>query len=317
MRQKAIMLAPDVADLYYNLANAVHETSNPELAIAVYRKAIELSPAHANASHRVGLLLHAAGREEEAIEVVRQWTVAKPENPVAAHLLASMTGENVPQRASDDAVREMFNSFARSFDQVLTEQLNYRAPALIGDALAAILPAVGALDVLDAGCGTGLCAPYFRPFARSLVGIDLSPEMLFRARDRGGYDVLREAEITEFLRDHPDSFDLIGSADTLVYFGDLSDVLGAAATALRPGGYFVATFERLDGNSSSNPDGTIGWRIGHHGRYLHQESYLRQVLRDAGFEVIAARHEIPRTESGKDVEGILVTARATRRMADQ
>ena len=38
------------------------------------------------------------------------------------------------------------------------------------------------LDVLDLGCGTGLCGPLLRPYARALAGVDLSPQMLERMR---------------------------------------------------------------------------------------------------------------------------------------
>ena len=43
----------------------------------------------------------------------------------------------------------------------------------------------GSWDVLDAGCGTGLCGPGLRGRAGRLVGVDLSPEMLKRAAGRG------------------------------------------------------------------------------------------------------------------------------------
>ena len=39
------------------------------------------------------------------------------------------------------------------------------------------------LDVLDAGCGTGLCGPLLAPYARRLVGVD-SPEACSRGRKR-------------------------------------------------------------------------------------------------------------------------------------
>ena len=42
------------------------------------------------------------------------------------------------------------------------------------------LDASRSLDVLDAGCGTGLCGPLVAPYARRLVGVDLSEAMLAR-----------------------------------------------------------------------------------------------------------------------------------------
>lgn len=310
LHQRAIALVPESADLYLNLANTIREAGDPELAIAAYRKTIELNPAHAGANHRIGLLLHAIGREDEAVEVIRDWAAVAPDDPIATHLLASMTDEGVPERASDDFVRELFDDFAQSFDHVLLNQLRYRAPACVGAALAAVRSAEGSLDVLDAGCGTGLCGPYLRGFARSLTGVDLSTGMLATARQQGGYDRLYEAEIVEFLRAHPESFDVISSADTLVYFGGLEEVAGVARSALRRDGLLIATFERLEsrGGAGAARSGD-GWWIGPHGRYLHGEAYLRRVFTDAGFEILQLDREVMRREHGSDVEGFVMTAR--------
>ena len=92
------------------------------------------------------------------------------------------------------------------------------------------------LDVLDAGCGTGLCGPLLAPYARRLVGVDLSERMLDQARARDVYDELVKGELTEYLAASAGTFDAIVSADTLVYFGPLEAVAEAAERALRPGG---------------------------------------------------------------------------------
>ena len=56
------------------------------------------------------------------------------------------------------------------------------------------------LDVLDAGCGTGLCGPLVAPYARRLSGVDLSAGMLARAKEKNVYDALVQGELTEYLR---------------------------------------------------------------------------------------------------------------------
>src|SRR5207245_6254227 len=95
------------------------------------------------------------------------------------------------------------------------------------------------------GCGTGLCGDGFRPLARRLVGVDLSPGMLERARARGCYDELVCEELTAYVRRCEERFDLITAADVFCYFGDLTAVFAATAALLRPGGRFIFSVEEL------------------------------------------------------------------------
>src|SRR5207244_398145 len=146
--------------------------------------------------------------------VYHEWLQADPGNSVALHMLAACTGEAAPARASDNYVRDTFDAFAASFDQVL-DQLGYRAPMLIGELLERVLPAADAsLVIADAGCGTGLSADFLRPRAKWLVGVDLSSGMLARARARSKYDHLVEAELSAWLASQRQVYDLIVSADT-------------------------------------------------------------------------------------------------------
>jgi predicted TPR repeat methyltransferase len=164
--------------------------------------------------------------------------------------------------------------------------------------------ATGELDVLDAGCGTGLCGPLFRPYARRLVGVDLSGQMLAKAEGRTCYDELTRAELTGYLVAHPGAFDVVVSADTLVYFGALEEVAKAAASALRPGGRLIFTVEAAEGECAP-----LGYLLHYRGRYLHARSYLEDVLRRAGFATAIAQAEL-RMEGGLPVAGFVVRATA-------
>ena len=190
------------------------------------------------------------GEIDKAVEVFEEWLEEEPDSPIARHMLAACSGQDVPARASDAYVEETFDSFAASFDSKLA-QLSYRAPELVAEMLAdSGVGASKSLAVLDAGCGTGLCGPLVAPYAHRLVGVDLSAPMIAQARARNVYDELVKSELTAFLSESTGEFDVIVSADTLVYFGLLEDVAAASENALRPGGRLIFTVEELVGDGS-------------------------------------------------------------------
>ena len=333
--QAAITLDPASAECHNNLAVALRLVDRPADAEASYRRAIATNPAYQDAYDNLGRLLVARGRVREAIsfhakareldprnertrrflvaaygasgesdnalKVLDEWLAEEPGNEIARHMRASVSGEGVPERASDAYVEALFDRFASSFDVQLAK-LGYRAPALAAEALASACgDPRGDLEICDAGCGTGLCGPLLKPFAGTLIGVDLSDRMLEKAKARACYDALEKAELTQFLLANPQHFDAVVSADTLCYFGPLGPVLAAAAGALRPGGWLVFSVEQ-----TTDP---AGFRLNPHGRYSHHPDHVADALVGAGFEIAGMRSDTLRDEAGEAVSGMIVTAR--------
>jgi predicted TPR repeat methyltransferase len=299
--ERAIMLDSAHAHAHHNLGNALVHARKPADAMSHFQRAIAQAPRLAAARQSLAQTLHHEGRVDEAIEVLRQWTRFEPSHPIAAHLLAAYSQTEVPGRASDGFVRTSFDALAATFDEHLRD-LDYRAPDLVAAALTRALrtPEEG-LDVLDAGCGTGLCGTFLRPYARRLIGVDLSSAMLAKARTLSVYDDLADAELTEFLGLHADSYDVIVSADTLCYFGDLGPVMSAIGKALRSAGRLVFTVERATPAAE-------GFRLHPHGRYSHSEEYVRAKVGAAGLSVESVEPAVLRKERGEPVGGLVVVA---------
>lgn len=302
--RRALELEPENIHFLNNLGNLLRGAGRMKEGMELHAKAIYLNPKNATSYQLLGYALTVMGRHDEAVSLYRDWLSWDPGNPTARHLLAAGTGENVPARADDAYIKKTFDNFARDFDERL-ENLEYRAPQLIAEAVGAHLGASTAeLELLDAGCGTGLCGPLLRPFALRLTGVDLSTDMLERARRRRCYDALEEAELTGYLNAHAGAFDLIAAADVLVYFGDLSEVIGAAARALRPRGRLVFTVERAD-----SPDAEP-YALPFHGRYVHTPAYVEETLAGSRLSLEEMRPEVLRMERAEPVMGLLLVAQA-------
>ena len=202
--REAIRLNPEHIDAYTNLGILLNSLKRTEEAAACYCKVITLQAEVPRSAQAAGAgALHAWARFGKAAQIFEQWLEEEPDDPIARHMLAACTGRDVPARASNGFVEATFDSFASSFEAKLAI-LSYRAPALV----AAMLEDSGLapshrLDVLDAGCGTGLCGAAVAPFARRLVGVDLSDGMLAHARDKNVYHALIKAELAEYAASQP------------------------------------------------------------------------------------------------------------------
>jgi len=302
MLQTALSLAPDNADFLHNLGNSYQDQNEIRKAAEVYLQSIALKPKQKDAYESLWQMWHLKGQFDAAAEVLGKWLEVDPGSPIAKHYLSASIGADIPERASDAYIQQTFDGFAASFDEVL-QRLDYRAPELTAQAVAEIFPeAQNRLFVLDAGCGTGLCGVYLKPYARQLIGVDLSPAMLHKAQGRDLYDELAEAELVEYIGRYAAAFDLIVSADTLCYFGELRSFFGAARTALKAGGCLVFTLEKIEDGERRD------FRLNHHGRYSHDTDYVTQALDVCGLSLLSRRTVVLRMERGAPVAGLLVTA---------
>jgi tetratricopeptide (TPR) repeat protein len=304
--QAAIALEPDTQEAY-RLLSALYAGQKMELeSVRAYCAGYIVSPRETTTPYLLGKAFYVLGRLDEAAEVYRRWREAEPDNPVPAHLFAACSsqddGDVIPDRCSDDYVNVTFDDYASHFEGKLSS-LDYRGPELLKRLMETHFEGQTGLHVLDAGCGTGLCAPMLRPVARSLVGVDLSGAMLDLAAQRDLYEALHKAEIGAFLdagAERP--FDLIACMDTLIYFGAIEPVFRQFAENLTPGGWLIFTSEICADNSKI-------YQLNPSGRYSHSVAYLRKTMEEAGFHCAVLDHEPLRTELQKPVAGVIVLAR--------
>ena len=299
--RSALALAPRFASAWNNLGMALKTHAQPAEAIAAFQTAVELKPDYANAFANLGHALKEEGRIAEAIIAYQKAVALRPDSPDLRHVLAALSGEHSPSTTPASYVRNLFDPYAGEFDEHLVTQLNYRAPEQLLEAILTLAPG-RKFDILDLGCGTGLCGVQFRSIARHLLGVDLSPAMIAKAASRNIYDRLITADISEAMRDQHDCFDLIIAADLFVYVGDLADVFRSAARSLRAGGLFAFSLERHAGE---------GFVLTSKVRFAHSLTYVRELSRSHGFSELHVREIALRRSGAGEIAGWLVVLQSS------
>src|SRR5262249_6683722 len=152
---------------------------------------------------------------------------SNPDDAEVRHILTALRDEAPPGRVPDQCIRQLYQKFSAFYENNMVETLGYEGPQQLGRLLDPLLGERGDLSILDLGCGTGLSGLMLKRWAGRMTGVDLSPEMTDKARARAIYDFLEVAEVTQWLAQDKEAYDLIVACDTLIYFGDLGPVMRA------------------------------------------------------------------------------------------
>lgn len=300
--REAVTLNPMAAVAVLTLGEALLAAEFLPAAIAELQRALRIDPALDIARLRLAQAWLKAGEATRALEIL-----AGLEPSPDVRMLEQMA-QAIQKAPRSDAgyIRHLFDQFAGTFDSHMVGHLGYAGPQILLELVRMVMPLPAGrktLSVLDLGCGTGLAGVAFRPLAARLDGIDLSPLMIEKARARKLYHHLAVADLETALAmpqtcpDLAPVYDLIVAADTLVYLGDLSGVLIAAAARLSQNGFILFTAE-------AGPDD--GYELGPKRRWRHGRSYLRGVAGAAGLTVAGLLDAATRYEAGQPVEGYAV-----------
>lgn len=155
-----------------------------------------------------------------------------------------MSGPTDPERPSLDAAyrlstpednRRLYGDWAGTYDGGFAARTGYRLPDLV----AARLAELGAQGpVLDAGAGTGLVGLALAARRIGPVdGIDISPEMLARAAEKGCYRHLLQADLTGDLPPLAGPYAALASAGTFTHGHLGPEVLGKLVAVMAPGAW--------------------------------------------------------------------------------
>lgn len=284
----AVILAPQTPELSYNLAVILKTLGEYEQALALMFNAYyrDSRPEWSLSLAETLILFHQT-EPEKAQKIVSNWLEKMPDSLVAKHLQSVFNGETPADEIAYN--RLLFDNFADTYENTL-HTINY---AVI-NRMAEICPPFKG-EVWDLGCGTGLVGERFKTAENTFTGIDLSAEMLKKARAKNIYTNLCQSEIIAYLEQHKNENATLTAADVFCYFGDLSRLFSLCA----PRKLIFSLETDLQ---------TETYAVQANGRYKHNPLYVRKQLQNAGYTNINEHSLILRRENGSDVAGLLICA---------
>ncbi len=163
-------------------------------------------------------------------------TIPPDVNPEAAALLARAYAVD-----SDATSRALYRDWAQTYDITMMDGLRYRSPTLVAHMLGEHLADRNAA-VLDIGCGTGLAGQVLAGLGFTTIdGLDISPEMVQVAQDRGVYRHFLAADLNQALDIADAQYDGATCCGTFTHGHIDAGCLDELFRILRPGAPFAFT----------------------------------------------------------------------------
>jgi len=198
------------------------------------------------------------------------------------------------------AIKNLFDTYAKQFESHLTGKLAYSIPDDIDEVIKHHVGMQHFNRAVDLGCGTGLMGLRLASRVDELVGVDLSSRMLNEAKEKNIYKRLVEADLIEFLDAEQKPYDLILAADVMVYLGELKPLFVAAFKKATENAIFAFSTESTEKANES------GWELRNTGRYAHTKAFVQQSAESAGWSFLSCEDVVVRLESDKPVKGHLI-----------
>lgn len=285
------------ANACYNIGVLHNENGRQRDAIEYFKQALILEPLHLPAHLNLGVLYLKAQNLSDALKHYQQADAIKPNDPEIQHILMALSQNQLPDKAPAEYLKNLFDQYAEYYDKHLTQSLRYKVPQQIHAAVYQEIQSDNvSWNILDLGCGTGLCGELFKEFSKRLSGVDISQEMINNAKAKNIYDELRVADVEQALADYRD-IDLVLAADVFTYIGDLDEIFSRVKRSLKENGLFAFSVEK-----SEKPTFELQASI----RYAHSRAYLESLISKYHFEIKRFDEIILRTQKDQPVKGYLV-----------
>ncbi|MFK5950364.1 MAG: tetratricopeptide repeat protein [Methylococcales bacterium] len=295
--QKSIKLNPSNVNSYLGLGSLYSYEGNYDKAEYYLNHAIRLNPYHAESVFNMGFLHYLKKSYNTASQYFIKTTELNPDHQNAKYLLSAITGNDSPEKSPEIYIKGLFDHYAETFDEHLITDLGYNVPASMHLLFTRHANPEQTKNLLDLGCGTGLCGDIFHDMYEHLTGIDLSEKMTAKANEKNVYDELHVEDILKFTNESPTYYDLVIAADVFIYIGEVSEIINAIHNKQNKHGYFIFSIEKSNKHNA--------FHLRETGRYSHNENYIKSILDQTTYNIITTHCSVIRNEKGNGIEGVI------------
>lgn len=336
--EKALSIKPNYAEAHYNLGFTRQKLGQLDAAVRSYKKVVAINPDYAETQNNKILSViyfFTNGQIPDAIDTVEalikdypneallynicggcytslgQLDMAvmnyekalsiKPDYAVPQHILNSLIGYT-SKEPPKEYIKNLFDDFAERFDDSLVEGLLYRLPFLIKDLILKLHTTKSKFEKsIDLGCGTGLSGKGLRDVSNNLTGIDISENMVAKARELDIYDSLIVGDIVDTLSTSTEKYDLFIALDVLIYIGDVKSIFNAVRDCCNKNAFFIFSVET---------QAEEGYSLLKTGRYSHSDEYILKTASDE-FKLIESQQVSLRKERDGWIDGKIFILQAS------
>lgn len=290
----------------FHWSQLVNPLGNKQAAIDAYLALIEQEPENQSALEGLSFLYQTLGnhdqarhcRRQQCLSESKQYDIAESDIPAVVDFMLAKTGDaEAPGRVPAEFLRAHFNRYSDIFDSQLVGNLKYVGAIKAKQTLLSD-PTFITDDstLLDLGCGTGLVAEQLQGNIKQIVGVDISDDMLTKAKNKSVYQQLYHEDIFSFLEQHKKTYQIITAMDVLIYIGKLDKLFQLVNTKLVSGGRFLFSIEL---------NSTVSNCLRNTGRYQHSKEYVLDCAKDAALNMMSCEEFDIRNEQNEPVKSMI------------
>ena len=155
--------------------------------------------------------------------------------------------------------------------------------------------------LLDLGCGTGTYVTKLNKYMNKLSGVDISSNMLLKAKEKNKYDYLYQKDIISFLAETKEKYSLIFASDVTGYLSNIEELFKLVYQSLDKNGVFLFSVETTNE--------TKDMFLSPIGRYLFNPIFVKEKLLSMNFIIEHEKEINLRKEGSSFAKGMIYSCR--------